>query len=204
MKPTFMKLWTKLPTSISLAACNTVSQLSERERNAHVALAVKFTLFQIWAPVSATMTSGSHHETFSPFSVVFSKEQLKEKAILHCQPHLRTQKWNCPPLNLVVKPIHSKEYTLCSEMDAMLSLADGIFRITPHRCIKTLLLDEENGPLGDTEGPSESLINEFQVPGGNGQWFLKDLMFGIPVQKRLNMIFVLWISVEWLRPHCFL
>lgn len=31
MKPTFMKLWVNLPTSISQAARNTVSQLSERE-----------------------------------------------------------------------------------------------------------------------------------------------------------------------------
>lgn len=76
---------------------------------------------------------------------------------------------NCLALNLVVKPEHFPECTWPSETDAALSVIFWLrtsSRTTPHRCIETLLLDEESGPPWWYESVSELLIS-----GGKSKWF---------------------------------
>lgn len=86
MKPTFVKLWAKLPRSVSLAASSTISRLLERER-LMLPLQSNSPIFK-----SELLLLAGHHETFSPFSIVFTKEQLKEEAVERGQPCMRTQK----------------------------------------------------------------------------------------------------------------
>lgn len=176
MKPTFMKLWGKLPTSISLAACNTVSQLSEREM-LMLPLQSNLPIFKSELPLLLPWPPAAIMKHFHLSQWYFSKEQLKKEAILYCQPCMKTQKGNCPPLNLVVKPIHSKECTWYSEMDThavCYPLAKGIFRTISHRCIKTLLLDEKNGLLCWCRRPLWVIHKwVFESPDGMGSGCLR-------------------------------
>lgn len=108
MKPTSVTLWVNLPRSVSLAVYSTISRLSE---TAMLMLPLQSNL-----PIfkSEHLSLDRHHETFPPFCILSSKEQLKEEEVPHCQ--------SCPALNLVVKPVHFPECTWPSETDAALSV----------------------------------------------------------------------------------
>lgn len=65
----------KLPRSVSLAAYSTISRWSER--------AMLMLSLQSDLPVSKSelLSLDGHHETFSPFCIMSSKEQLKEEEV---------------------------------------------------------------------------------------------------------------------------
>lgn len=126
----------KLPRSVLLAAYSAFSRLSERAM-LMLPLESDLPIFE-----SERLSLDGHHETFSPFCILSSKEQLKEEGVPQCQS-------NCLALSLVVKPGHFPECTWPSETDAALSVIFWLrtsSRTSPHRCIETLLLDEDSGP----------------------------------------------------------